>query len=160
MNKEDSVLEVLMYLFDNYFDDDHELPSDHDHIRTELVRAGFNDAQVSRAFDWLEGLVSQDLPFKADGSEHVALRIFSEMEMEKLDAGCRGYLLYLEQAGILDANKRELVIDRVLALDPEDLDLPQLKWIILMVLLNQPDMDLDSSWMEGLVMDDERMGFH
>ena len=75
-------------------------------------------------------------------------------EERKLNTECRGFLHYLEQAGILDCTARELIIDRVLALESDDLDIGQVKWIILMVLFNQPGQEQAFVWMEDLVMDD------
>ncbi|HAO24765.1 MAG TPA: hypothetical protein DCQ49_06630, partial [Methylophaga sp.] len=65
------------------------------------------------------------------------IRVFSESEIERLDIQCRGYLLFLEQVGVLDVETREVVIERVLALDSEEIDLEQLKWVVLMVLFYQ-----------------------
>jgi Smg protein len=73
--------------------------------------------------------------------------------VEYLDLESRGFLMFLEQMGILTPNNRELVIDRVLALDADDMDLEQLKWIVLMVLFNDPGQEAAYAWMEDLVFD-------
>jgi Smg protein len=57
--------------------------------------------------------------------------------MAKLDARCRGFLLTLEQSGILTPQTRELVIERSLAASGDTLTLEQLKLIVLMVMWNQ-----------------------
>jgi Smg protein len=57
--------------------------------------------------------------------------------LAKLDAQCRGFLLTLEQSGILDLQTRELVIERALAATGDSLSLEQLKLVVLMVLWNQ-----------------------
>ena len=54
----------------------------------------------------------------------------------------------------LNATTRELVIDRVMALDGDDVDLEQLKWVVLMVLFNQPDQEAAFTWLEDLVLQD------
>ena len=54
---------------------------------------------------------------------------------------------------MLDATTRELVIDRIEALEGEDIDLEQLKWVVLMVLFNQPGKEAVCAWMEDLVLD-------
>ncbi len=74
-------------------------------------------------------------------SEQQSFRIYSDEECGKLDTECRGFLLFLEQMGVLDHATREMVIDRVMALDSEEVDLEQLKWVILMVLFNQPGQE-------------------
>jgi Smg protein len=58
--------------------------------------------------------------------------------------------MYLEQLGILDANRRELVIDRLMALR-EDIDLERVKWVCLLVLMNQPDAEDAYTHLEELV---------
>ena len=74
--------------------------------------------------------------------------------MLKLDLECRGFIYFLEQVGVLEPDNRELVIDRVMALDNEEVDLEQLKWIVLMVLFNKPGQEHSLAWMEDIVMDD------
>lgn len=157
----ETVLDVLMYLFDNYIEDDYEINADQEALRTELLQAGFRDGQVTKAFEWLEGLALQKELVRSERLvTNKAIRIFNDQELKKLDAECRGFILFLEQAGILDAHDRELVIDRVMALESDEIDLPQLKWIILMVLLNQPGKEVDFDWMEDIVMDEAHGGLH
>ncbi len=79
-------------------------------------------------------------------------RIYVAPELAQLDVECRGFLLLLEQTGILDSETRELVIDRVMALETDGIDLHQLKWIILMVLFNQPGQEEAYAWLEDLVL--------
>lgn len=60
-------------------------------------------------------------------------------------------LLFLEQNEILTPQSRELVIDRVMAIDAVHLTLDNLKWVILMVLFSLPEEDLAFARMEHLV---------
>ena len=57
-------------------------------------------------------------------------------ECAKLDAGCRGLVMHLENIGVLDPVLRELVMDRAMAAAGRTLSLDQLKLIVLMVLWN------------------------
>jgi len=50
--------------------------------------------------------------------------------------------MFLEQNGILNSSNREIVIDRAMALENEEISMEKLKWIVLMVLLSQPDEEL------------------
>ena len=157
----ETIFDVLMYLFDNYFEDYYEISSDQDSLKDKLKQAGFADGQVSKAFDWLEGLASQKNHLQLGNlNENSALRVFNNQELEKLDTECRGFVLFLEQVGVLDAFHREVVIDRVMALEAEEIDLLQLKWVVLMVLLNQPGKEAAFTWMEDIVMDDIDIGLH
>jgi Smg protein len=80
--------------------------------------------------------------------------------MEFLDLESRGFLMFLEQMGILTPSSRELVIDRVLALDANDVDIEQLKWVLLMVLFNEPGQEAAYAWMEDLVFDNIASTLH
>ena len=157
----ESVFDVLMYLFDNYFEDYYELNTDQESLKFELIRAGFGDGQVTKAFEWLEGLALQkDLIETENLGNNKTQRIFNDREMSKMDTECRGFILFLEQSGVLDAIDREVVIDRLMALEAEEIDIQQLKWVVLMVLLNQPGKEAAYSWMEDIVMEETGTGLH
>ncbi len=148
----ESVLDVLIYLFDHYVEEELEISPDQQDLKSELVRAGFADVQVDKAIDWLEGLSAQK-----DGIDVLqtgSMRVFSAVENEKLSLECKGFLLYLEQSGALDAEDRELVIDRVIALETDVIELQQLKWVVLMVLFNRPGKEAAFAWMEDIIMDE------
>jgi Smg protein len=81
-----------------------------------------------------------------------SFRIFSAQEKERLDVECQNLLMHLERTGILNSVNRELVLDRAIALE-ESLTLDKLKWIVLIVLLNQPDEELALARMEDMIYD-------
>jgi len=158
----ESVLDVLMYLFEHCLgQDDVDVESDRESLRQELVDAGFQDAKISKALAWLEGLSgNQDKPGQEGNERASALRLYSRDEMERMDSECRGFLLSLEQVGIVDATTRELIIDRVMELETQGLDLEQLKWVTLMVLFNQPGKESMFASMEGFVLNRESECLH
>lgn len=149
------VFDILLYLFENYMYDDGELDRDEESLKKELLEAGFQQGEIRKAFEWLEGLAGMqyETTFNPLHSPQ-SIRIYTEKECEKLDKECRGFLLFLEQMGVLDQVTREMTIDRVMALDGNEVDLEQLKWVILMVLFNQPGQEAAAAWMEDLVMDE------
>ncbi len=155
----ENVFDVLMYLFENYFYDPESDP-DRDSLESELSEAGFSKAEVRKAFKWLDGLAeSRDLP--APGiAARPALRVFTDEECVKLDTECRGFLLFLEQAGVLAPTSRELVVDRIMALDDDEIDLDTLKWVILMILFSQPGQEEAYAWMENLIFDSPTQYLH
>ena len=148
----ESVLDVLIYLFDHYVEDGAEVGPGQLDIKSELVRAGFADVQVDKAIDWLEGLSAQKDGI--DAQQNGSMRLFSAVENEKLGLECKGFLLFLEQSGVLDAEERELVLDRVIALETDVVELQQLKWVVLMVLFNRPGKEAAFAWMEDIIMDE------
>ncbi len=152
----ETVLDVLMYLFETYSEQDLEVEPEPDQsiLREELLQAGFGEPEVDRALDWLDGLSSRHLPpFSTQPAER-SVRLFNTFELSRLDADCRGYILYLEQIGILSPVQRELVIDRLVALGAGDIDVEQVKWVVLMVLFSQPGQEKAFARMEDLVFEE------
>lgn len=145
----ETILDVLLYLFENFFYDDPDAVRDRDSLQSGLIQAGFSPAEVSKAFDWLDDLASQQPAAALDPAELGPVRLWADVEELKLDQTCRGFLMMLEVNGLLDANQRELVIDRAMALDQEEVDLEDLKWVVLMVLFNQPGAEAAYAWMES-----------
>jgi Smg protein len=154
----EGVLDILIYLFENYFDgelDDGDEP-DRDTLKQELEHAGFPAGEVERALCWLEDLAA-DPSRGGPAPTGRAIRVFGALEQARLDADCRGFLVHLENVGILSPTQRELVIDRLMALEGDDIDLEKLKWVVLMVLFSQPGQETAFARMEDLVFD-ERPG--
>ena len=155
----ETVLDVLMYLFETFVDSEDEPEPDRNELRDELERAGFGDREIDRALEWLDGLnytasVSPTSPASA------GMRIYDSGELERFDAVARGYLLHLEQLGILPPYQRELVIDRLLALESDEIDIEQIKWVVMMVLFSQPGNEQAYAQMEDLVFAEEPGWMH
>ena len=150
----ENMLDVLMYLFQNYMYDDTDIHPDRESMHEELLEAGFPSYEITQAFEWLDGLSAhQDRPLAAPNQDR-SFRVYTKQELGKLDVECQGWLLFLEQSSILNTETRELVIDRVMALETDEMDLDQLKWVILMVLFNQPGQEEAYAWMEDLLFED------
>lgn len=155
----ESILDVLLYLFEHYFSEDADLIRDRDSLQNGLIQAGFSPAEISKAFDWLDALAEQRpelAPARVDGP----VRVYHGAELDRLDTESRGFLLFLEQHGILSVDQRELVVDRAMALDQDELDLDDLKWVVLMVLFNQPGAEAAYAWMETQMFLDEPEPVH
>lgn len=150
----ENILDVLMYLFENYMNDEIEFDTDEESLRVELQEAGFQQTEITKAFQWLEGLVDRQTADEHALVNASSMRVYTPEESDKLDLDSRGFLLFLEQTGVLDHNTRELVIDRVMALEADEIDLEQLKWVVLMVLFNQPGREAAFAWMEDLVFEE------
>jgi len=151
----ENVLDLLMYLFENYIYEEPESTPDRESLTGSLEEAGFTNAEIDRAFAWLDGLAEQrKLPDLGQHSDN-PVRVFSVEESRRLDVDARGFILYLENAGVLDSIRREQVLDRLAALDNVEIDIEDVKWVVLMVLFNQPGQEANYAWMEDLMFDDE-----
>ncbi|MBK8284100.1 MAG: DUF494 domain-containing protein [Ahniella sp.] len=143
----ENVLDVLVYLFENYFFCAPEHTTfDRDSVQGELIEAGFHSVCIGKAWDWLAELQTAQ---PAAPSVERSLRIYAPIEQEHLDVAARGFLLRLEQHGMLDAKTREHVLERALALEHTPVDLDDLKWVVLMVLYNQPGREAEFAWMHA-----------
>jgi len=162
-----TVLDILLYVFDRYmFDEAPEVP-EREALASHLANAGFGEANVERALDWLADLAGLRQhaalaapPADGEPAPAPSLRLYSAQEQLRLSAECRGMLMTLEAAQILQPAQRELVIDRLLALDVEDLTPEQVRWVVLMVLSSQPGQEAACARMETLVFDAESGSTH
>ncbi|MGK2925739.1 MAG: DUF494 family protein [Lysobacterales bacterium] len=152
----ENVLDVLMYLFENYFYDEPDEQPDRECMEENLHEAGFSNGEIDKAFEWLDGLAEQRFQpeFRLQSTEPI--RVFIESEVDRLDTACRDFLMYLSNTGILDAQRRELVLDRLMALESDEITLEDVKWVVLMVLFNQPGQEANYAWMEDLMFDTEQ----
>lgn len=149
------MFEVLMFIFENYMDSNISLKTDSQTIVVELEKVGFTRYEIDRALDWLDGLnrfqtAVESGPMIATQS----IRHFLPEETELLGVEGKGFLLYLEQLGILDPITREIVIDRVMALDSKEVDMGRIKWVVLMVLFSQPDKKSALSLLQDMILSD------
>ncbi len=156
----ENVLDVLMYLFETYVDTEEDPEPDQHELRMELSRAGFGDSEIERALEWLDGLTDHQENLNYGNLSGQGTRIFNEFEHRRLDANCRGYITYLEQIGILSPPQRELLVDRLLALESTDIDVEQIKWVVLMVLFSQPGQEQAYARMEDLVFEENAGSVH
>ncbi len=156
----ENVLDVLMYLFETYIDAEEEPEPDQNELRDELSRAGFGDIEIDRALDWLDGLAENHGGLTYNPQTAHGTRIYNDVEQLRLDASSRGFITYLEQIGILSPPQREILIDRLLALETPDIDVEQIKWVVLMVLFSQPGQELAYARMEDLVFEGSSGAMH
>ena len=138
--KEQSVLSVLMFLIRYHMksDGDYDL-TDHE-LLPVLEKVGFTRPAILRALSWLSDLARlrhhlEQLPKPS------SFRVFNDYECQCLNEQCRGYIMALEQEGILKPITREIVINQLLELKSEQIDIELIKWVTLIVLFNQPEGD-------------------
>ena len=156
----ENVVDILIYLYENYMDSDQQTASDQSEIHEELIQAGFPENQVTKAFQWLDELILRRGPEAFHHQPDNATRIYTDDEQRRIDVDSRGLLLFLEQNNILDSQSRELVIDRAIALDTYIVTVEEIKWVVLMVLVNQPGLETAFAQMEDLVYNDIPVYLH
>ena len=156
----ENVVDILIYLYENYMDGDQPPPDDHNALRSDLSEVGFAENEIDKAFFWLDELASQIGHPPSPVHQANATRVFSAEENNRLDADARGFLMFLEQSEIINAAGRELVIERALALESTFVTVEDLKWIVLLVLMNQPGQESAFVRMEDLVYNEPPLYLH
>ena len=140
------MFEVLVFVYENYWRGA-ECPQ-WEHLGRKLSAVGFEPEEIQEALAWLTGLRVATRGLQTHGvAAHDApdphlighpagadsMRIFSVEEQNRLGPHCLGFLHFMESAGVLSAQMREVVIDRAMASSTEMLCLDDLKIIVLMV---------------------------
>lgn len=133
------MFEVLVYLYENYWRPD-ACPT-HDQLSRKLSAVGFESDEIEEALSWLDGL-SRSSGSDAGAQQPGSIRVYSDLERERLGDESIGFVSFLESAGVLPPPMREMVIDRACAAGHSPLALEDLKVIVLMVfwsLGEEPD---------------------
>ncbi|MDZ4202992.1 MAG: DUF494 domain-containing protein [Gallionella sp.] len=126
------MFEILMYLFESYFDAGSypEL----DKLSRKLSAAGFDDEEIDEALHWLTALQQQTPDNYPAQLQHGGVRCFAELECQRVGDEARQFLVFAEQQHMISPVEREMVLDRAVALQQDSLNLDKLKLIMLMVL--------------------------
>ena len=158
--KEESVLNVLMYLFQNHMQESCSLRTNNDELFEQLEDAGFQSSVINQAMEWLDKLIEGNSKF-LQAPQKNSTRVFTPYEKDFIDLECQRFIIALEQQKILTPETREIVINQVLALNSEGIDLSLIKWVTLMVLFNRSDNEDNAlACMEFLVLDNTLGGVH
>lgn len=145
------MIDILVYLFENYLPEACPEPSI---LARKLSAVGFEQDEISEALTWLEGLDHSGAELVRVSTQSDALRIYDEEEQYRLPIECRGLLTFLEQADSLDGETRELIIERALALEDDEISLSKLK-IIVVTVMWRLQQSFDSLILEELLHEDE-----
>ncbi len=149
------MFDVLMYLFETYIHSEAEMRVDQDKLTRDLTDAGFEREDIYNALMWLEKLADYQEGL-VEPMQLASDPLSSGIYRRGVPAsGCQlpGFLLFLEQIQVLNLETREMVIERVLALDTAEFELEDLKWVILMVLFNIPGCENAYQQMEELLFE-------
>lgn len=149
----ETILDVLMYMFQSYVEDNEEVELDKESLHKNLLEAGFADQNIEKAFEWLEGLPGVDHNTLLNKPTKNSFRLFSDVEHRKIGEEGLSFLMFLERLGVFHGEIREHVIDRIMALDTQSVDLSQIRWVVLMILFNTPGNESNYTWLQNLNSD-------
>ena len=139
------MFDILVYLYETYYRPD--TCPDSIVLAKKLSAVGFDDDEIIAALDWLRGLADTTnhlaiadldaLLCHASLLESTGFRVYTEEENALLGSEAIGYLHFLQDTEMLNAQQREIVIERAMAVDESPLSLAKFKVIVLMILWSQ-----------------------
>ena len=139
--KED-FLDILLYLFEYYSEDPVRESDTSFVIRDHLIDAGFQDAAIDHAMDWVEIFKNPREGMMLHAPSISSVRILSDDEKSLLDVECQNYISRLEKFGLLTPEKRELLIDKLTSIGIEPMDLEVVKALSILMLFQEPSVEV------------------
>ncbi|MBN8437912.1 MAG: DUF494 domain-containing protein [Candidatus Accumulibacter sp.] len=149
------MIDILVYLFATYQDFGSRPKSRT--LKRALSAVGFEDAAISTALLWLDGLNTAAV-VELPGNDR-ALRVYRVEEQRKLGSDGLGFIASLEAAGLLRPALRELAVERAMLLGDEPVPLAKFKIIVLMVLWCQ-EQNIEPLVVEELLDDGDTRLLH
>jgi Smg protein len=147
------MFDILVYLVENYYHAG--AYPDSETLSKRLSAAGFDSEEITTALAWLNGLEdgATDSSNSILGSSS-GFRIFTDNELARITPEARGFLCFLEDSRIISPALRELIIERIAALDESGIELDKFKLIVLMALWNRRE-PVDALVLEELLASNE-----
>ena len=141
-NIKEDFLDILLYLFEYYSEDPVRESDTSFVIRDHLIDAGFQDAAIDHAMDWVEIFKNQGENMMLHTPSNSSIRILSDDEKNLLDVECQNYISRLEKFGLLTPEKRELQIDKLTSIGFEPMDLEVVKALSILMLFHEPSVEV------------------
>ena len=124
------MLDLLIYLFENYISTKPKLNMNA--ITVELEEAGFNNKDISTAFDWFNHL--EKLSNGPELTNKNSIRVLSYKEYEKISKEGFTFLTFLINAKILNPTEFEVILDQIMILNQKYINIDEMRWIVMMTL--------------------------
>ncbi len=150
------MFDVLVYLYENYWRPD--ACPEPNQLSRKLSAVGFEADEIQEALAWLNGLAAgADAGITLAGAN--SLRVWTDSERECLRDEGIGFLSFLASAGVLPAPLREMVVDRAMAAGGQNMDLEDLKIVVLMIFWSLGE-EPDALILDELFVDEEDRLIH
>lgn len=133
------MFEVLVFVYENYWRGD-AIP-ERPQLERKLTAVGFESDEIREALRWLDGLSFATRSTRVDeaceqvihASSAFSMRVYASAEQDHLGADGISFISFLDSAGVLPPEMREVVIDRAMAAPGDPIALDELKIIVMMV---------------------------
>lgn len=127
------MFEVLVFIFENYIAQ-HVL-SDNEIMTQELAAAGFEETAIVGAVDWFHEMKIMLTETPAVYShKQTGMRVLTDAELKKISTESLSFVLFLQQANVINDVERDLIIDRAMALKQAQISIEEMRWITMLAL--------------------------
>lgn len=107
-----------------------------------LTEIGYTANEINSALAWIYSKITSDKNFFKEKFENITSdRIYNEDERKIFTPDALGYMIWLNETGILKHIDREEIIDRIFLAGYSKIDLTDLKSLIAIYLLDIKDPD-------------------
>lgn len=105
-----------------------------------LTEIGYTTTEINSALAWIYSKINTDNNFLKDELDSItSRRIYNEEERKIFTTEALGYLIWLNETGILKDSDREIIIDRIFLTGYSKIGLTDLKSLIAIYLLDIKD---------------------
>lgn len=159
----ESMLDVLIYLLEEY-ESEKDYDNEREFLTHELVTAGFDSFEIGQAWGWLD-----DLAIQVESTDHMvafsklySTRVLSAHEKAHLSSDAQSFLAILQTSDLIDTVTYELILDRLIALEcgADELNMEQVRWVVLMVAFNRVSAVNQFVALEHLIFSDRDAALH
>jgi uncharacterized protein Smg (DUF494 family) len=152
---------ALIHFFENYVCDEslNWLEGiDASNVQKKMANDGFFPGEVEQAFKWWNELTrlvkSKPKSKRRSFQRSRTIRIYSPVEKIRLTKGARQLLFFLEREDFINTIKREIIINRCLALEFSEINEMQLSWVTFVVLtIFSKKTDFQTRLLQALLFD-------
>jgi Smg protein len=139
----DNLLQILLFLFSHHMAKD-VLQYKGEELIGELNQAGFAPDEARDAIQWLETLNRREHGGEAINTQTKgSMRMFHGEEIKRISTKARGFITFLDQAGLVDMKTRELIIERAMSLTVNQVTMREMRYVAKLILLRQNPNDKD-----------------
>ena len=100
----ENLIDVLIFIYENYMDEEKQVPRDQILLEEELSKAGFEKEEIQSAFDWLDELAWRQGALTENASKSSkSVRVYTQAEQQRIDLEIQG-MLSIRAIGEFNAN--------------------------------------------------------
>ena len=157
------MLDVLIYLLEEY-ESEKDYGNEREFLTHELVTAGFDFFEIGQAWGWLD-----DLAVQVESTDQIvafsklnSTRVLGAHEKAHLSSDAQSFLAILQTSDLIDTVTYELILDRLVALEcgADELNMEQVRWVVLMVAFNRVSAVNQFVALEHLIFSDLDADLH